>query len=89
MRYEIEKLETQADEAGWAAGVPFTDSKGVRQLEPEPGTANLVDSALNLYKKGTRPRLRLRREDCLCASAGHTTRVSVGTVFVRTREDGH
>ena len=34
-----------------AAGVPFTDSKGVRQLEPEPGTANLVDIALALYKK--------------------------------------
>ena len=41
----------QADEAGWAAGVPFTDSKGVRQLEPEPGTKHLVDIALKLYNK--------------------------------------
>ena len=51
MQDEISKLETQADEAGWRAGVPFTDSKGVRQLEPEPGTENLVASALDLYKK--------------------------------------
>ena len=48
---EIEELAMQADEAGWAAGVPFTDSKGMRQLEPEPGTTNLVDIALTLYKK--------------------------------------
>ena len=51
LRYEIEKLETQADEAGWAAGVPFTDSKGMRQLEPEPGTTNLVDIALTFLQK--------------------------------------
>ena len=44
LRYEIEELATQADEAGWAAGVPFTDSKGMRQLE-------LVDIALTFYKK--------------------------------------
>ena len=44
MRYDIEELATQADEAGWAAGVPFTDSKGMRQLE-------LVDIALTFYKQ--------------------------------------
>ena len=51
LRYEIEELAKKADAAGWAAGVPFTDSKGVRQLEPEAGTKNLVDIALTLYKK--------------------------------------
>ena len=49
--FEIEDLAKRADEAGWVAGVPFTDSKGVRQLEPEPGTRNLVDIALSLYKQ--------------------------------------
>ena len=47
MQYEIEELAKKADAAGWAAGVPFTDSKGVRQLEPEAGTKNLVDIALS------------------------------------------
>ena len=51
LRYEIEELAKKADAAGWGAGVPFTDSKGVRQLEPEPGTRNLVDIALTLYNK--------------------------------------
>ena len=51
LRYEIEELATQADEAGWAAGVPFTDSKGMRQLEPEPGTTHLVDIALTFLQK--------------------------------------
>ena len=48
--YEIKMLEREADEAGWKAGVAFTDSKGERQLEPPTGTANLVDTALTLYK---------------------------------------
>ena len=52
LQREIEELAAkQADEAGFVAGVLFTDSKGARQLEPGPGTANLVDIALGLYKK--------------------------------------
>ena len=49
LQYEIEELAKKADAAGWAAGVPFTE--GVRQLEPQAGTNNLVDIALTLYKK--------------------------------------
>ena len=51
LKYEVEELAKTSDEASWAAGVAFTDSKGVRQLEPEEGTRNLVDIALSLYKK--------------------------------------
>ena len=48
----MEVSASSRDEASWAAGVAFTDSKGVRQLEPEEGTRNsLVDIALSLYKK--------------------------------------
>ena len=47
----MEVSASSRDEASWAAGVAFTDSKGVRQLEPEEGTRNLVDIALALYKK--------------------------------------
>ena len=47
----MEFSASSRDEASWAAGVAFTDSKGVRQLEPEEGTRNLVDIALSLYKR--------------------------------------
>ena len=51
LKWEVEELAKASDEASWAAGVAFTDSKGVRQLEPEEGARNLVDIALSLCKK--------------------------------------
>ena len=51
LQYEVEELAKKADKAGWAAGVPFTDSKGVRQLEPEADKKNLVAIALKLYRE--------------------------------------
>ena len=46
-----EALAEESDRVSFAKGEPFTDSKGVRQLEPKPEEANLVAIALDLYRK--------------------------------------
>ena len=48
---EVEELAGPADEASFAKGDPFTDSKGVRQCEPVFVEANLVAIAIDLYRK--------------------------------------
>ena len=51
LMHEIEDLAKRSDEASFAKGEPFTDSQGVRQLEPVATEANLVAIALDLYRK--------------------------------------
>ena len=51
LKWEIETLAKESDEAGHQKGVPHTDSAGNRQLEPAAEQVNLVAIALDLYRQ--------------------------------------
>ena len=49
LKTEVEKLAEMADEASWANGRAFTDSKGIRRLEKQFEEASIVARLIHLY----------------------------------------